>query len=163
VVPRGVPVVAAGHDLVYIPAFRRLIRPGFIRRAYMQAEAEAAQQAFDPATFLATRWAAKEAAYKAICDLATQLNRPLNGLARFRDYEVTRRPGTPVPSLVLHGQPARLLEEIAMSVGSERVAISLSLTDEHDYAAGFVVLCCIADVNESPRPPASSTSLSLPR
>jgi holo-[acyl-carrier protein] synthase len=136
--PRSV-TIAAGHDLVYIPEFRRLLRPRFIARAFTAAEASASEEAFDSATYLASRWAAKEAAYKAVCDLSASRGLTLDGLASFRDYEVVRRPGTPVPALVFHGGPQRVL---ALLSGDSCVEVSLSLTHEHDYAAAFVVIAC---------------------
>jgi phosphopantetheine--protein transferase-like protein len=129
--------VAAGYDLVFVPAFRRLLRPRFVARAYTPGEAAAARDAFDPSMYFASRWAAKEAAYKALCDLAVRSGRSTDGLACFRDYEVVRRPGSRVPALQLHGEAARRLAEL----GEEgEVSVGLSLTDEHEYAGAFVTI-----------------------
>jgi holo-[acyl-carrier protein] synthase len=133
--------IAAGSDLVYVPAFRHVLRPAFVARAFTAAEVAAAQDRHDPAVFYASRWAAKEAAYKALCDLAIRSGRSTDGLACFRDYEVVRRPGSRVPALQLYGEPRRLLEELH---DEGDVSIGLSLTDEHDYAGAFVTIAAIA-------------------
>ena len=129
--------VAAGYDLVFVPAFRRLLRPQFVARVYTAAEAGAAQDAYDPSVYFASRWAAKEAAYKALCDLALRAGRFTDGLACFRDYEVTRRTGSRAPAITLHGEPHRLLEELR---DGGDVSVSLSLTHEHEYAGAFVTI-----------------------
>lgn len=146
--------VGVGHDLVYVPEFRRLIRPRFLARAYTPDEVAASQQAFDPPAFLALRWAAKEAAYKAICDLSTLRGFSLDGLAAFRDYEVVKRPGTPVPALAFHGGPKRRLESLG---AASEVTANLSLTDEHEYVAAFVVISCLSwtSLDSPPASPAT--------
>ncbi|HET7769320.1 MAG TPA: 4'-phosphopantetheinyl transferase superfamily protein, partial [Chloroflexota bacterium] len=123
-VNRGL-VIGAGYDLVFVPAFRSLLRPGFVARAYTVEEARAAADVFDPAVYFASRWAAKEAAYKALCDLAVGAGRSTDGLATFRDYEVVRRPGSRVPALSFHGEPGRLLTTLR---GDGELRVSLSLT-----------------------------------
>ncbi|HEU5318018.1 MAG TPA: holo-ACP synthase [Chloroflexota bacterium] len=129
--------VAAGHDLVFVPEFRRLLRPRFIERAYTAAEVTESRERSDPAAYFASRWAAKEAAYKALCDLALRSGRTTDGLACFRDYEVVRRLGSRVPALAFHGEAARLLAELEKD---GHVSVSISLTDEHEYAGAFVVV-----------------------
>ena len=129
--------IAVGHDLVYLPEFRRSLQPRFIDRAFTAQEVAGAAQAFDAGAYFGARWAAKEAAYKALCDLSAAHGLPLDGLACFRDYEVARRPKSPVPALVLHGQPRRRMEVLAVDpIGG----VSLSLTGEHEYVAAFVAL-----------------------
>ena len=151
--------LAVGHDLVYVPEFRGLLSPRFIARAYTARETAASQRAFDPVIFLASRWAAKEAGYKAVCDLATARALPLDGLATFRDYEVVRRPGTRVPALVLHGGPRRLVETVARG---GPVQVSVSLTDEHDYAAAFVVIACCVGSGAQPQGSAGPAQVAVP-
>ena len=133
-------LVAAGHDLVYLPDLAPRLRPRFVARAYTGGEAAEAGALPDPLPFFGTRWAAKEAAYKAFCDLVAALGRAPDGLACVRNYEVSRRAGTVIPELVLHGAPADLLAELARGAD---VAVSLSLTDERDYAAAFVVISVV--------------------
>lgn len=132
--------VAVGHDLVYVPAFAPLVRPRFIARAFTPREAAAARRSWNPAGFLALRWAAKEAAYKALCELAAARGLPLQGLASFRHYEVVRRAQTRVPALRLRGGPGRLVGALART---HCVSISLSLSDEEAYAAAVVVIACV--------------------
>lgn len=130
--------LAAGHDLVYLPEFAGRLRPRFVERAFTPAEAAYAGEAWDPVPHLATRWAAKEAAYKACSQLAAGLGLPAGALACFRDYEVAVPPGGGAPTLRLHGRAAALIEELRAD-GAE-VTVSLSLTHERDYAAAFVVI-----------------------
>jgi phosphopantetheine--protein transferase-like protein len=147
--------IAAGYDLVYVPAFRRLLRPAFIARAFTTAEVTASQDAFDPVVYFAARWAAKEAAYKAVCDLATRCGCATDGLATFRDYEVVRRLGSRVPALDIRGEPGRLLAELR---GDGELSASLSLSDEHEYAGAFVTIVCLAGAAAGEATPAALTT-----
>ena len=148
--------MSAGYDLVYVPAFRRLLRPQFIARAFTAAEAAASADAYDPSVFFASRWAAKEASYKALCDLAVRAGLCTQGLATFRDYEIVRRPGTRVPSLVFHGEPERLLRELR---GAGELSTSLSLSDEHEYAGAFVTIARLPAAEAQPAPSIPPTML----
>ena len=123
--------IASGCDLVHLPEFERHHHPRFRERAYGDAELTEAGGRLDS---LAARWAAKEAAYKAFSQLAAQLQLDEEGLAVFRDYQVSGEK----PRLVLSGRPAALVEELKR--GGRAVSISLSLTHDGDYAAAFVVI-----------------------
>jgi len=77
------------------------------------------------AAYLATRFAAKEAFSKAI-GLGMRL--PMT----WRDCEVVKAPGGK-PGIALHGELARWCAE-------RRLRAHVSVTDENDYAAAFVVV-----------------------
>jgi holo-[acyl-carrier protein] synthase len=125
------PDVAVGCDLVQLSEFRRRASPRFVARAFTPGEVRDTLDRGDALASLAARWAAKEAAYKALSQAAARRGLSARGLGVFRDYEVSssgRR-----PSLVLHGRPAALAAELHASV-------ALSLTHDGDYAAAFVVV-----------------------
>jgi holo-[acyl-carrier protein] synthase len=134
---RAAPLVAAGHDLVYLPEFAARLGESFVERAFTREEAAAAGGAEDPVPHFAARWAAKEAARKAFTDLAARLGVSPDGLGASRQYEVARRAGLATPALVLHDRARGLADELARE---GTVVVSLSITDERDYAAAFVVI-----------------------
>lgn len=98
----------------------------FLRRVYTEEELQYCMAKRFPAPSLAARFAAKEAASKA---LGTGMGR---GIA-WQQIEVRRAPGH-APTLVLSGKAASLAEEI----GVRRIALSLTHT-EH-YAQAVVLL-----------------------
>lgn len=121
-------IVGAGIDLVETGRIRRAIaRFGrrFLERVFTPGEIAHAQRKRDPAEHLAARFAAKEAAMKA---LGTGLRRGV----RWRDFEVANLPSGR-PTLTLHGRA----REIAASLGVRHIA--LSLTDTRDAAMALVV------------------------
>lgn len=124
-------VVGAGCDLVHVPGFRDKIRDAFLARAYHEDEVAECRDRFDAAESLAARWAAKEAAYKALRQISSA-----DGLASFRDYVVVTDPESRVPRLRLFGAPAALVERL-------RAEVALSLTHDGDYAAAFVVVTVV--------------------
>ncbi len=77
-------------------------RPNISQRLFTEAELAYAQRAEDPAARLAVRFAAKEAALKALGEGI--------GAAPFSDIEVVRS-AHGVPRLVLHGDASRLARE----------------------------------------------------
>lgn len=121
-------ICGVGVDLVELAAFRRQIgrmKEGALRRLFTDAEREAAAKKGDPVAYLATRFAAKEAIYKAV---RPRLGAPLD----LRKLETrSRRDGSPCfcPSDALR---LRLKEA---GIG----AVHLSITDEKDYAVAFAV------------------------
>jgi holo-[acyl-carrier protein] synthase len=117
-----------GIDVVEVDRIRALaVKHGerFLGRVFTLAEAGYCSGKSDPAPHLSARFAAKEAAAKA---LGTGLARGV----RFRDIEVVADGGP--PRLVLHGKAG----ELARGLGVTR--IHLSLTHEHGTAAAVVVL-----------------------
>lgn len=119
-------IVGLGMDVVAVDRIRRLIAPAagtraerFLERCFTDGERAYCDARRDPATHYAARFAAKEAAMKAL------------GASRFTDFEVTRGEGA--PRLRLHGAAAR---------AQARVGGRLHLTLTHDagVAAALVVV-----------------------
>ncbi|HKJ87057.1 MAG TPA: holo-ACP synthase [Gammaproteobacteria bacterium] len=122
-------IVGLGSDLVAVDRVRRALdRNGerFLDRILTAGERESAAGRQDPGLFVASRFAAKEAAAKA---LGTGIHRGV----RFRDLEVVRSPGNP-PELRLHGGAA----EHGRRLGVSRCHLTLS--DEKGYALATVIL-----------------------
>lgn len=122
---------AVGIDAVEVPRFRRALerRAGLAGRLFSAAELAYAGRFSDPAPRLAARFAAKEAALKA---LGVGL-----GSVRFRDLEVRRAPSG-APSLRAEGRAAAL----AQGQGVTGWEVSLTHTD---LVALAVVLACRGD------------------
>ncbi len=114
----GAGVVGVGIDALEIDRLRRVLarRPGLARRVLTAAELAYARTAHDPVPRVATRFAAKEAAMKA---LGVGL-----GAFAFPEVEVVRE-GLGPPSLVLHGRAV----ELAARAGAVRWHLSLTHTD----------------------------------
>jgi holo-[acyl-carrier protein] synthase len=117
-----------GVDLVGVPRFRRALqrRPSLAGRLFSEEERAYAARFPDPAERLAARFAAKEAAMKA---LGTGLFS-----VRFLDLRVTRGPGG-APGLELSGRAL----ELARRRGVERFLVSLTHTDEMAQAVVVAV------------------------
>lgn len=111
-------VVGVGVDAVDVERFRRVLerRPGIAARVFTVAERAYAMSAPDPAPRLAVRFAAKEAALKA---LGAGI-----GAAPFRAVEVVRAENGR-PRLALAGPAAAL----AHRRGAGRFHLSLTHTD----------------------------------
>jgi len=121
-------VIGIGIDLVAVERIARVIRrrgERFLARVYTPGELAACPPGEQYARRLAARFAAKEAALKA-------LGTGLSGGIRWREIEV-RRPDRGRPEIVLHGRAAAH----AASLGVARLHLSLS----HDgpFAAAVVV------------------------
>jgi holo-[acyl-carrier protein] synthase len=119
-------VVGIGVDAVDIERFRRVLtrRPHISHRLFTEAEQAYAQRSSDPAARLAVRFAAKEAALKALGEGI--------GAAPFIDIEVVRS-AHGVPRLALHGDAARLAREKGVEHWH------LSLTHTADVAVASAV------------------------
>jgi len=118
-----------GTDLVAVDRIRdALARHGdrFLARVLTAGEQAACRDRGDPAQCVASRFAAKEAAAKA-------LGTGFSDGVRLLDLEVARQPGHP-PRLHLHGAAA----ERARSQGVVRAHLSLS--DEAGLALATVIL-----------------------
>ena len=111
-------VVGIGTDLVDVDRFRTVLqrRPSVAERLFTTDERSYAHRAVDPAARLAARFAAKEAALKA-------LGYGLGGM-RMVDIEVVRD-ADGRPELVLHGDA----RSRAATHGVGRWLVSLSHTD----------------------------------
>lgn len=122
-------IVGIGVDLVEIARVRRtLVRFGdrFVQKVLSGPETNLFSQAGEDPAWLAKRFAAKEAAAKA---LGTGMRQGVY----FPQITIERSRGGP-PQLVLSG----VAEQTAISLGATRFHVSLS--DEVDYAMAFVVL-----------------------
>ena len=107
-------------------AGRRALAGSFLHRVFTQAEIDYCQRRHDPIPHLAARFAAKEAAMKA---LGTGLRMGVT----WREVEVRRERGE-APTIVLTGRTAA----IARAKGTSRILVSL--THDGDYAFAQVIL-----------------------
>ncbi len=122
-------VLAIGSDLVSVDRIREVYRrhgERLVRRLLTAPEYQRYARLKDPAGYLARRFAAKEAAAKA---LGTGI---ANGVT-FRDIEVLNG-AAGEPELYLHGAAAAR----ARALGVQRWHLTLS--DERDFALAFVLL-----------------------
>jgi len=123
-------VIGLGTDLVDLDRFRVVLArtPSLIERLFTPAEQAYAAERGDPTERLGGRFAAKEAALKA---MGVGL-----GAARFRDIEVVRA-DSGAPSLALHGSARSRAE----ALGATRWLVTISHTD---HIAQAVVLALTA-------------------
>lgn len=112
-----------GIDLIEIERLERALerRPRMLERLFLPAEIDACEDRGRPARHLAARFAAKEAALKAL---------GIGGL-RMREVEVAGGVDRP-PRLVLHGSAADLADR-------QGVSLSVSLSHSRDLATAVVV------------------------
>ena len=112
-------IVGTGIDIAEVPRIAHSItRYGdrFLRRVFTEGEIQYCDSKANRMERYAARFAAKEAAMKA---LGTGWNHGV----RWRDVEVRRQPGSR-PTLAFHGKAA----EFAAKLGATHVALSLSHT-----------------------------------
>lgn len=122
-------IVGTGIDIAEVPRIRDTIaRFGtrFIGRVFTEGEIRYCESKANRIERYAARFAAKEAAMKA-------LGTGWNFGVRWRDIEVARKPGSR-PTLLFHGKAA----EFAARLGAKNVALSLTHTAEQ--AMAFVIL-----------------------
>lgn len=121
-------ILGTGFDLVAVARFARfLARRGEsgLARLFTPAELSYCLSHADPAPFLAVRFAAKEAFYKAV-------GSGVGGSRGWKDVEVVRL-ASGRPLLMLHGQAAAVAHDMQVR------NIHLSLTHTHETAGAFVV------------------------
>jgi len=112
-----------GLDLIEIERIERAMarRPSLAARVFSDAELEYASRHRRPGRHLAARFAAKEAALKAL------------GLGGLRLHEVeVEGGGDRPPRLVLHGRAAE-------RAAGEGITLAVSLTHSREHAAAVVV------------------------
>jgi holo-[acyl-carrier protein] synthase len=122
-------IVGTGIDIAEVPRIHAAIKrfgSRFLARIYTEGEIRYCQSKANSVERFAARFAAKEAAMKA---LGTGWSHGV----RWRDCEVTRMPGGR-PTLKFHGRAG----EIAARLGVQNV--SLSLTHTADQAMAQVIL-----------------------
>jgi holo-[acyl-carrier protein] synthase len=136
-----VSVKGIGIDLVPISRMREVIArwdERFLRRVFTEAEIAYCRARRDPVPHFAARFAAKEAALKA---LGTGLSLGV----KWRELEVRRERGQ-APSLVLSGRS----REIGLAHGGRRML--LALTHDGDYAMAQAMLVADAESAAAPDP-----------
>jgi holo-[acyl-carrier protein] synthase len=133
-------VVGVGIDAVDLDRFARVLsrRPGLPGRLFTEGELAYARAASDPVPRLSTRFAAKEAAMKA---LGVGL-----GAFPFHDVEVVRS-GLDAPWLSVRGAAARLAAEAGID------SWFLSLTHTAQVAMAVVVAQGVGAGPPVPAPP----------
>jgi holo-[acyl-carrier protein] synthase len=122
-------IVGTGIDIAEVPRIEAsIVRFGkrFVQRVFTEAEIRYCESKANRAERYAARFAAKEAAMKAI---GTGWSHGVT----WRDVEVCRQPGGR-PTIVFHGKAA----EFAAKLGAVHIALSLSHTQ--DYAIAQVIL-----------------------
>ena len=118
-------IVGTGIDIAEVPRIRQAIErfgERFLRRIYTPGEIGYCDSKANRVERYAARYAAKEAAMKA---LGTGWNHGV----RWRDCEVVRSPGSR-PTIMFHGKAA----EIASRLGAKHAALSISHTSEQAIA-----------------------------
>ena len=118
-------IVGTGIDIAEVPRIRQSIErfgDRFLQRIFTPGEIHYCDSKMNRFERYAARFAAKEAAMKA---LGTGWNHGV----RWRDCEVTRMPGGR-PTMMFHGKAA----EFAAKLGAKNVALSLSHTVEQAIA-----------------------------
>ena len=118
-------IVGTGIDIAEVPRIRQSIErfgDRFVQRIFTPGEIRYCDSKANRFERYAARFAAKEAAMKA---LGTGWNHGV----RWRDCEVTRMP-TGRPTMTFHGKAA----EFAAKLGAKNVALSLSHTVEQAIA-----------------------------
>jgi len=114
-------IVGTGIDIAEVPRIAESIErfgDRFLRRIFTEEEIRYCDSKANRVERYAARFAAKEAAMKA---LGTGWNRGV----RWRDIEVFRQPGSR-PTIKFHGVAA----EFAAKLGARNVALSISHTPE---------------------------------
>src|SRR5881275_3307455 len=122
-------IVGTGIDIAEVPRIAESIKrfgERFIQRVFTEGEIRYCDSKANRIERYAARFAAKEAAMKA---LGTGWNHGV----RWRDIEIAREPGSR-PTIVFHGKAA----EFAVRLGAAHVALSLSHTE--DQAIAQVIL-----------------------
>jgi len=118
-------IVGTGIDIAEVPRIRQSIErfgDRFLQRIYTPGEIRYCDSKANRAERYAARFAAKEAAMKA---LGTGWNHGV----RWRDCEVVRQPGGR-PTIAFHGKAA----EFAARLGVKNAALSLTHTAEQAMA-----------------------------
>lgn len=118
-------IVGTGIDIAEVPRIAQAIArfgPRFLERIFTPGEIRYCDAKANRAERYAARFAAKEAAMKA---LGTGWNHGV----RWRDCEVVRAPGGR-PTVIFHGRAG----EFAARLGVKNAALSISHTQEHAIA-----------------------------
>ena len=118
-------IVGTGIDIAEVPRIRQSIErfgDRFLQRVFTDGEIRYCDSKANRFERYAARFAAKEAAMKA---LGTGWNHGV----RWRDCEVIRMPGGR-PTIAFHGKAG----EFAAKLGTKNAALSITHTAEHAFA-----------------------------
>jgi holo-[acyl-carrier protein] synthase len=118
-------IVGTGIDIAEVPRIRQSIErfgDRFLHRVFTDGEIRYCDSKANRFERYAARFAAKEAAMKA---LGTGWNHGV----RWRDCEVVRMPGGR-PTIAFHGKAG----EFAAKLGTKNTALSITHTAEHAFA-----------------------------
>ena len=123
-------IIGLGTDIVEVDRIRKVLASfdtQFPARLCTAAELSDAEKRADKAAFFASRWAAKEAAAKALgCGIGAK--------CAFNDIEISNDPaGKPV--MKFSGMAAKTADALGVS------EINLSISHEKHYATATVILC----------------------
>jgi holo-[acyl-carrier protein] synthase len=123
-------VIGVGTDILKIDRLRQdqddlAANSAFLRKTYTPAERQAAAERPDPVSFLCTRFAGKEAVFKALGSDDPQI--------RLDQIEILNNPAGQ-PCVTLYGR----MKELADARGI--TSIHLSLSYETDYALAFAIM-----------------------
>ena len=121
-------IFGIGTDILDRKRLDRGLDAAFIRRAYTDAERLQAAQRYDPSAYYATRFAAKEAVFKAISACVTDF--------RPQDIE-TLADEHGKPGVFLHGKTA---EEVHDRLAGREYSILVSLSCEDKTAIAYAVI-----------------------
>lgn len=122
-------IIGTGIDIVEVPRIGHSIErfgERFLNRVFTPAEIRYCESKANRLERFAARFAAKEAAMKAI-------GTGMRGGVTWRDFEVGREPGGR-PTMLLHGKAA----QVAKALGGRQTHLSVSHTEEH--AVAYVIL-----------------------
>ena len=122
-------ILGLGTDLCRVSRIEQSLEQygkRFEKRVFTPGEIDYCRRRSESAVHFAARFAAKEAAYKA---LGTGLSMGV----RWKDVEVTRLPGKR-PNIQLSGRADQLAREMGVT------GVHLSLTHEGDHALAVVVI-----------------------
>jgi holo-[acyl-carrier protein] synthase len=131
-------VLGIGVDAVDVDRFRKVLsrRPHMAQRLFTSGERQYAARAVDPALRLAARFAAKEAALKA---LGVGL-----GAASFQDIEVIRSTDG-APQLTFHGEAALLASKKGVECWHLSLTHTSSVAVASAVAEGLAVASTVAE------------------
>ena len=118
-----------GVDMVDISEIARLIDVfgnNYINHTFTKREVAVSREATNPAEYLATRFAAKEAVFKAIAHLTQKKTFDLRVVETLNESDG-------FPYISINEELQGLLEDAGV------VSLFISITTEGDYATAFVV------------------------
>lgn len=122
-------IVGTGIDIVEVPRIAQSIErfgERFLKRVFTASEIRYCESKANRNERFAARFAAKEAAMKAI-------GTGMRGGVTWKDFEVGREPSGR-PTMLLHGKA----EQVALTLGVRRTHVSVSHTEE--YAVAYVLV-----------------------